>query len=265
MKMRFQETVKPVMLAKSPDGPVYAPGNPSGKSRLKLVRKKKNTNADPKSWFKELGIEPPESPMPQVTQDSLPGGAPLRIAGLPALEVVYFKDPPMVIYGQDFIQKRVVFRAGRGENNEHPAYCFDFSKWVRGGKFTPIIHTEEEQGEKNTTLYVSTGIAGYAKEAGGKTAYLSAIDTKTGKLIWQTTPLVANCPNFVVLDDVIICGYGFTKEPDFLFVIDKKTGRTLQKIPVTSGPEYIHFQGDGTEESAIFVRCYDTDYVFDVV
>jgi hypothetical protein len=69
--------------------------------------------------------------------------------------------------------------------------------------------------------------------------------------------LVANAVNFLVRDGYIITGYGFTAEKDFMYVVDARTGETLQKLKVKSGPSYI-LERDGR----IYARTYDHDYVF---
>ena len=54
-------------------------------------------------------------------------------------------------------------------------------------------------------------------------------------------------------------GYGFTAEPDFLFVLDMKTGEVVEKTKVKSGPEVIL-----DKSGELYVRTYDHDYVFGV-
>ncbi len=68
---------------------------------------------------------------------------------------------------------------------------------------------------------------------------------------------MCNSRNFAVSGDALIAGYGFTAEPDWLYVLDRKTGAVVQKLRLASGPEYVIARGD-----RVFVRCYNTDYVF---
>jgi hypothetical protein len=63
-----------------------------------------------------------------------------------------------------------------------------------------------------------------------------------------------------VVGDAVISGYGFTAEPDYLYVLNKRTGSTLQRVAVKSGPEHLIQQND-----RMFVRTYDTDYVLRIV
>jgi len=109
------------------------------------------------------------------------------------------------------------------------------------------------------TLLVQTSRNGYSKEVGGKTAYISAYDFTEGTLRWQSDALVANASDFVVTNDAVISGYGFTAEPDFLFVLDLATGKTLSKVSVPSGPTELSLSGD-----RLLVRTYDHDLLYRV-
>jgi hypothetical protein len=106
-------------------------------------------------------------------------------------------------------------------------------------------------------LYVSNGHSTYAKSSYGQNAYLNAIDIKSGQLLWRSAPLVSNSANFLLYGDAIITGYGFTAEPHFLYVVNQKDGRVVQTIKMRKMVSYILAKGDN-----IYVRAYDTDYVF---
>ena len=90
-------------------------------------------------------------------------------------------------------------------------------------------------------------------------AYIIAVDLNTGALLWRSLPLICNSDNFVVLDDVIISGYGFTAEPDYIYQIDKSFGTVLEQIPVKSQADYLIMK-----DGKLYVRTYNTDYVFEV-
>jgi len=60
-----------------------------------------------------------------------------------------------------------------------------------------------------------------------------------------------------VIGDWVVCGYGFTAEPDALFVLDRATGKTAARVPLPSGPAQLVLK-DGT----LFVRTYDHDLTF---
>jgi hypothetical protein len=108
-------------------------------------------------------------------------------------------------------------------------------------------------------LYVSTAHRTCAESSGGLNAYVTAIDLETLEILWRSEPLVANSESFLILDDTIVCGYGFSAEEDFICLLSRLTGETLERIPVTSAPEYFHRDGD-----RLFVRCYNTDLVYSI-
>ena len=86
--------------------------------------------------------------------------------------------------------------------------------------------------------------------------YISALDVETGKVLWTTNPLSCNS-DFVIYGDYIITGYGFTDEPDFLYIIDKSNGAFVKKIPLANGPDVIGMKGNH-----IFIRTYSYEYEF---
>lgn len=51
-------------------------------------------------------------------------------------------------------------------------------------------------------------------------------------------------------------GYGFTAEPDFLYLLDRRTGDVLDRLTVPSAPEIIKLRGD-----LLHVRTYDRQLV----
>ena len=107
------------------------------------------------------------------------------------------------------------------------------------------------------TLYFDCNYNGYASLSKKQTGYLAALDVETGKVIWTTAALTSGYRGFLVYNDVIFTGYGFTDEPDFLFVINRYTGKVLQKLKLKSAPSYIV-----AKKGKLYVRTYDHDYVF---
>ena len=63
-------------------------------------------------------------------------------------------------------------------------------------------------------LYVSKSHLTYGPQTRGRNAYLTAIDLATKKTLWRSLALVANARTFVVSEDLIVAGYGFTAELD---------------------------------------------------
>lgn len=82
------------------------------------------------------------------------------------------------------------------------------------------------------TLYFNEACQSYSKQAKGKCSSLVALDPVAGEVRWRSGPRQSN-NRFLVVDDYVITGYGFTAEPDYLFVLRASDGKKLhkQKIP----------------------------------
>ena len=71
---------------------------------------------------------------------------------------------------------------------------------------------------------------------------------------------MSNAANFELVGDYLVTGYGFTQEPDFLFLLRRRDGAAVEKIPLKSAPDYIIRRGD-----RLYVRTYNTNYIFQIV
>jgi hypothetical protein len=226
------------------------------KPRLVQVSKKRNEITDEERWFRDVGVTLP------VSQNAPEGlalfrGVPLmsRIEGDPALLVYQTLDGPAAhVVGVD---------PGTGEVR----FAFDLSSFrtppaaAQGAESLVAmdIRWAMVQGDR---LYVSHAHRTYAESSKGANAFVTALRIPDGALLWRSQPLVSNAQNFALVPageggQALITGYGFTAEPDFLYVLDPETGAVLSKAKVDSGPEYIVVQGE-----QIHVRTYDRDYVF---
>lgn len=107
-------------------------------------------------------------------------------------------------------------------------------------------------------LYLAIGHGGYTSEESW-TGYIVCIDLNINDMIWRSEPLVSNNSNFKIVDDTIICGYGFTSEPDFLYLLDKYTGDRVDKIRLTSAPDQFEVKDD-----ILYIATYDTSYEFKI-
>lgn len=87
-------------------------------------------------------------------------------------------------------------------------------------------------------LYLNEACQSYSREAGGACSSLLAVDPAAGTVAWRTPPLTSN--NVILLHGpYIIAGYGFTAEPDSLFLIDRATGRILDRQLLDSAQSYL--------------------------
>ncbi len=106
------------------------------------------------------------------------------------------------------------------------------------------------------TLYVAIGGSGYAEE---NASYMIAVDLDTLQILWKSETLTCNSDNFIIYDDIILCGYGFTNEKDYLYQLDSYTGEILDRTPIKTKADYFVIKDD-----QLYVRCYNVDYVFEV-
>ena len=107
-------------------------------------------------------------------------------------------------------------------------------------------------------LYIAHGSNGYSDGAGYQTGYITAFDMENGEIIWTTQPMTCNS-HFAIVNNSIICGYGFTGEADNLFVLDKYSGQRVQKISVKKMVNEVV-----PKDGLAYVRTYSFDYVFKI-
>lgn len=108
-------------------------------------------------------------------------------------------------------------------------------------------------------LYVAIGHNTYT-ESSPHTGYMVAINLNDMSVIWKSEPCITNARTFEIIGNTIICGYGFTSEPDYLNLIDRTDGSLIEKIPIKTQADYIIYKDD-----ILYVRTYNTDYTFQVM
>lgn len=101
-------------------------------------------------------------------------------------------------------------------------------------------------------LYFNEACQSYSREAGGRCSSLVAVDPVARKVLWRSQPLVSN-NQFVVVGRYLVTGYGFTAEPDFLYVLRRSDGKVMQRVSVATAHETMTWRPDGT----LAVKLYD--------
>ena len=166
--------------------------------------------------------------------------------GLPLQQVT----GTLAIYGRDGSSGRYVVSPGH--------YAFDFAKYAwppryvrseRAFVYEQVVWAREAD---TGVLYVETAHSTYARSSYGLNGYLNAIDLKTKRLLWRSAARVANANEFVMLNTVLISGYGFTDEPDYLYAIDRRNGHVLARLLLPTMAETIKLHG-----RTLTVRTYD--------
>ena len=185
-----------------------------------------------------------------------PSGAPRALRGHAQARVFARPGTTFVVYGTNVI-------AGFGPKGGMK-YAFD----LRSFGFPPRAVAPRPYGPQEIVwaqqvarlLVVQTSHLGYAKDSAGRNGYLTGIDLDTGRVRWRSRSLVANAQNFAVVDRMIVSGYGFTAERDWLYLVDSRTGRIRDRLAIPSMAETITWSG-----KRIVVRAYDARVVARVV
>lgn len=146
-----------------------------------------------------------------------------------------------------------------GEKGE--VFELDFSDFEYAGDFKQsekeFVRQQIRYAQvKDHILYLSIGHLTYA-ESSPYNAYVAAVDLAEKKLLWKSQPLVSNAANFVIKGDVLLCGYGFTAEPDYIYQLDLGSGKVIDKTAVKSKADYLILK-----DNILYVRTYNTDYTF---
>jgi hypothetical protein len=187
--------------------------------------------------YRDPGTLPPDRPAPPAwTQKSFRGAA-FESAIRQGRRV-------FLVYGGRYLM-------GADEPKAEFHYTYDLGTFTRppnGGEFEPVTWAREVDG----VLYVSNSHLSSASTTRGRNAYVSAIDLAAKKTLWRSRALVANARTFIIAGDLIVAGYGFTAEPDFLYLLDRRTGEVLDRLAIPSAPEIIKLRND-----LLHVRTYD--------
>lgn len=92
-------------------------------------------------------------------------------------------------------------------------------------------------------LFFNEGCLTYARDADGRCSSLLRVDPARGEVAWRSRDLVSN-DIFLALDQVLVTGYGFTAEPDSVFLLDRRSGNVLDARPLDSAHAYLELRGD---------------------
>lgn len=109
---------------------------------------------------------------------------------------------------------------------------------------------------ENGILYAGSVQNSYAYP---DTCFLFTYDLINEKLLWRSADQTYNSMNFLVKGDVILCGYGFTEEKDYLYQINKKTGEVIAQTELKKMPDLIVEQ-----DGKLYVHTYSYDYILEI-
>jgi hypothetical protein len=228
--------------------------------RFEPITESSNAIIDENVWFKNNNLVYPfykvdDKFLSNIATEPVPNFIPKSYKGIPLSEAS-FDSKNIYLYFYDSETYKDSYLCVINKSEHKVKYIYNFTNFHF---LNDSLHQEVARFaiEENGILYVSNYHMTYSKDTNYKNAYLTAIDTKSNKVLWRTDSLVSNSRNFLIKGNYIISGYGFTSEDDYLFIINKGSGNPLSKLKVKSSPDFIIEKG-----SKIYVRCYDIDYVF---
>ncbi|PWW05198.1 hypothetical protein DFQ01_105182 [Paenibacillus cellulosilyticus] len=185
---------------------------------------------------------------------NLPAGVPTTYKGQMIVQAIKSGNYAILIYGANFGENRYMIIMDTAKGKFIKAY--DFINYAIAPSYVKadydyIYERVRWATIENGILYVAHSHLTYAKSSNGMNGYITAIRLSDSKMLWRSAPLVSNAGNFVISGDVILSGYGFTAEKDYLYQLDKRTGKTLDKVLLKDGPNFI-----AQRDNDIFVYSY---------
>lgn len=236
-------------------------------SALTIRKETSSANAitDDDKWLLKNQISLPVYDLQRETDNNvtdLPAEIADTCGDLKITSAFYDKDYIYCTYGADYSEGYIL--KIYDVNTKEILYSLDFSAYRYSPTYVEEYYDFIEQRItwamiKDHILYVSTSHNTYAESSNNQNAYLTAIDLTDNSIVWRSEALVDNAYDFQMIGDVIVCGYGFTAEPDYLYQISRLSGKVLDRISLKSAPSYIIQKDD-----VLFVRTYNTDYIFSI-
>ena len=109
---------------------------------------------------------------------------------------------------------------------------------------------------KDGIFYGASVTNGYAQP---DTCFMFAYDLENNKLLWRSADQTCNSMNFIVKNNVIICGYGFTSEDDYLYQLNLHTGEVLSRLKLKKQPDLLVYQ-----DNTLYVHTYSYNYTIEI-
>ena len=97
---------------------------------------------------------------------------------------------------------------------------------------------------------------GYAQP---DSCFMFAYDLENNKLLWRSGDQTCNTMNFIVKKYVIICGYGFTSEKDYLYQLNLHTGEVIASLELKKQPDLLVPQ-----DNMLYVHTYSYNYTIEM-
>jgi hypothetical protein len=235
----------PVVL---PDPVTSRVGGQSGSITLTRDSSKPNKITDDDAWWAMNGLKKPVAYRRFIAgaHGEIPESAPKSYKGQPLMAIWSTSTRRFFVYGKDIYKARYLLaEAAVGGRIEH---AFD-------AKAYGSIAWAEIVGEM---LYLSN-TAGNLSAADGGGARIYAVNLASNSLQWSSPKKTCH-GQFAVIAGSLVCGYGFTGEPDYIYVLDRFDGALIQTVKLKTAADWLIQKGE-----KLYVRCYNTDDVYSIV
>ena len=151
----------------------------------------------------------------------------------------------------------------RDKENKKVKASFDFKEFTYPPDYAPKVKQFIYQDVlwaylDLDVLYVSHAHWTHSASSKGFNGYITAISMKTKKILWRSQAKVSNAINFLVRDNCLITGYGYTREGAKLFALDKFTGKVINEVVLAAprtGKKHIEYLYDDGKQ--INVHTFD--------
>lgn len=144
------------------------------------------------------------------------------------------------------------YRARLYDTDGTVRWDLDLNRFLEQPRYVEIQDIRYHDG----ALFFNEACATYAAEAAGQCSTLVRLDPVFEEIEWRTPPLTSN-NLFILHDGWIVAGYGFTGEPDALFLVDARTGAVAARAPLDAAHQYLEVQDD-----VLYVLTYRSLYQF---
>ena len=111
----------------------------------------------------------------------------------------------------------------------------------------------------NGNILFNMACPSYSSSINGKGSKLYCYNIYQNRIVWQTDYLVSN-DIFIINDNYVFCSYGFTNEKDYLFMLNKHTGKIYSKILMPKKVEYMEIHNKNGQD-VLYVVDYN-DYLY---
>lgn len=227
-----------------PDPPSLIEGGQSGSLTLARVSSKANKIIDEEGWWKNNALKKPViyQRFPAMARGTIPASAPRTYRELPLVAVWSTGTRRFFAYGAQIYKARYLLVEGADGRIE---FAFD------AVAYGTVAWADVVDG----ILYL-TNNPGNLSAADGGGARIFAVDLKSNLLKWASPEKTCR-GQFALVEGSVVCGYGFSGEPDAITVLDRFSGDLIQTIKLKTAANWIIRKKD-----KLYVRCYNTDEVF---